>query len=88
MALFTTVLTLTATLAAAPAPDSESPDADERARVGTTNAYVYIDGESLEGEVLTADGALIQTRIGKQRESLIKLRRTFLDHLYVLSRDI
>lgn len=87
MAFFSTVVTI-AVLAAAPASDSESPDADERARVGTTNEYVYVDGDSLEGEVLRADGALITTRLGQKHDSMIRLRRTFLDHLYVLSRDI
>ncbi len=89
MTIFATCLTLAAALSFAAPPDAPGqPDSDEQARVGDSNRYIYVEGESLEGEVLTAGGALITTRRGQEHASLIQLRRTFLDQLHLLSRDI
>lgn len=74
---------------AAPAPtqlDAE-PDADAQARVGETNIYEF-EGDSLEGRVLTAEGTRILNRRAPPHDSLIKLRRTFLDRLYAHTNDI
>jgi hypothetical protein len=73
---------------AAPAPQAENAlDADAEARVGDTNIYEF-EGDSLEGRVLTAEGTRVRNRRAPPHESLIKLRRTFLDRLYAHTTDI
>lgn len=75
-------------IVAAPASAAHSSrDADERARVGTTNVYEF-DGDDLEGRVLTAEGTAIGQRRGPGFASLIRLRRSFLDRLHAHAQDM
>lgn len=81
------MLTSLVVLATVVAPEPSNEDADAQARVGQTSEYKFED-EELDGQVLTAEGALIQTRTSREHASLIQLRRTFTDQLLVLSREI
>ncbi len=73
---------------AAPAPQPASAqDADERARVGETHVYEF-DADDLEGKVLTEEGTRVRGPRATAFESLISVRRTFLDRLYAHSADI
>ncbi len=77
---------LATTLGTAAASGHE-PDADELARIGTTNRYHFED-DFVEGEVLSPSGALIQGRNAAKHPSLIDIRGHFLDYLYRQSLDI
>ncbi|MEM6297022.1 MAG: hypothetical protein AAGA54_37500 [Myxococcota bacterium] len=91
-------LTLTATLAlstalatpavAAPANDG---DADDAARVGGgdggTTVYDF-DDDNVDGEILSPDGANVNSRARVKHASLITIRPHFLVELIALSFDI
>ncbi len=91
-------LTLTATLAlstalaapamAAPANDG---DADDAARVsggdGGTTVYDF-DDDNVDGEILSPDGANVNSRARVKHASLITIRPHFLVELISLSFDI
>lgn len=78
---------LAATLGSAGAEADYEPDADELARIGTTNRYHFED-DFVEGEVLSPDGALISSRGSGKHPSLIDIRSNFLDYMYRQSLDI
>jgi len=85
-ALLSTLVLATTLGASATASDHE-PDADELARIGTTNRYHFED-DFVEGEVLSPSGALIQSRGAGKHPSLISIRGNFLDFMYRQSLDI
>ena len=85
LTLFVTAL-LAASLAAAAEPISDT-DADEAARIGTSNRYHFED-DFIEGEVLTPSDTLIRSRGHKHHASLITLRSNFLDFLYRQALDL
>lgn len=85
-ALLSTLVLATTLGTSATASDFE-PDADELARIGTTNRYHFED-DFVEGEVLSPSGALIQGRNATKHPSLIDIRGHFLDYLYRHSLDV
>ena len=78
---------LAASLATTAAAADDQPDADELARVGTTNRYHFED-DFIEGEVLSPSGSLVQGRGSSKHPSLITVRTDFLDFMYRQSLDI
>lgn len=69
----------------APDPDRES--ADAQARVAA-DRYVFVEGDTLDGEVLGPTGTHVQRRPGMKHPSLIQLRVAFTDKLVRQTRDM
>ena len=91
MRKLTTMLALAVAMTAAPslaqADDLDRmDDPDQAFRVGDTNRY-YFDDDDVEGEVLSADGALVAGRQTARHASLISIRSHFIDQLYKLALD-
>ncbi len=75
------------TVAAAPANNS---DADSAARVegdGGTTVYDF-DDDNVDGEILSPDGANVNSRARVKHASLITIRPHFISELISLSFDI
>ena len=80
-------LALAAALGSSAGQADYEPDADELARIGTTNRYHFED-DFVEGEVLSPSGSLVQARGTGKHPSLISIRTDFLDYMYRQSLDI
>ena len=76
---------------AAPArPDAESSRSDEGAKVepqGSTRLLIF-DGDSLEGEVLSPNGAAVTGRTGVRHASMVGIRPHFIPQLIRQSQDL
>lgn len=72
-------------------PSSTKPvpndDADAAARVSDSE-YVFVEGDTLEGETLSPGGTHISGPRSTNFESLISIRVTFTDQLSALTRDM
>jgi hypothetical protein len=82
-------LILSALLTAA-GPVDEIYDADVAAYQGTTQGVRYydFDDDSIEGEILSADGLNVVSRRGARHASLIDIRSHFIVELYRISLDL
>jgi len=84
---------LAATLALAPTASAapSDTDADEAARVGGgdggTTVYDF-DDDNVDGEILSPDGANVNSRARVKHASLITIRPHFISELISLSFDI
>ncbi len=84
MATLALSTSLASTASAAPA------DADEAARVGDeggTTVYDF-DDDNVDGEILSPDGANVNSRARVKHASLINIRPHFLPELIALALDI
>ena len=89
--LAATVVALPQHALAAPArPGAEASRTDEGARLqleGTTRLLIF-DGDSLEGEVLSPQGAAVTGRTGVRHASMVGIRPHFISELVRQSQDI
>lgn len=83
------VLLLTAVLTAA-GPTDDVHDADAAAYQGTSAGMRYydFDDDSVEGEVLSADGMNVLSRRGVRHASMIDLRSHFIVELHRITLDL
>ncbi len=84
---FMATFAVSTTAIAAPANDG---DADSAARVGDeggTTVYDF-DDDNVDGEILSPDGANVNSRARVKHASLINIRPHFLPELIALSFDI
>lgn len=74
----------------APAPAPTQQDADEAARVGTVGGVTVYDFEddSVEGELLSPEGANLTARGRAKHASLIEIRPHFIPELIRMSYDL
>jgi hypothetical protein len=84
---FITTLALSTTAWAAP---ESGQDADEAARKGTEGGVtVYdFDDDNVDGEILSPDGANVNSRARVKHASLINIRPHFLPELIALALDV
>jgi hypothetical protein len=85
------LLLFPATGFAAPASGDGSYVNDEGARVtqnGETREIVIDDGESIDGELLRANGEDLSGRPGLTHKNMISIRVNFLSQIIKLSADI
>ena len=82
-------LVLSALLSTA-APTHEIRDADAAAYQGTSGGVRYydFDDDSVEGELLSAEGLNVMSRRGTRHASMIDIRSHFTWELHRLSLDI
>ncbi len=83
-----TTLALLAAIALGFAPASDQ-DADAAAYTGSANGTNYYEfgDDSIDGEVLSAEGANIESRPNVRHRSLITLRPHFIPELTTLALD-
>jgi hypothetical protein len=83
---FVATLVLSSTAWAAPSGQ----DADEAARKGTEGGVtVYdFDDDNVDGEILSPDGANVNSRARVKHASLINIRPHFLPELIALALDV
>jgi hypothetical protein len=83
---FITTFALSTTAWAAPADQ----DADEAAKKGTEGGVtVYdFDDDNVDGEILSPDGANVNSRARVKHASLINIRPHFLPELIALALDV
>src|SRR5690554_2445234 len=81
------LILLPASSFAAPASSDGSYTNDEGATV-TVREVVIDDGDSIEGEILSAEGKQIRGTMHDRHKSLISLRAQFTAQLIALSNDI
>jgi predicted lipoprotein with Yx(FWY)xxD motif len=89
LAISTTLALSMATASTALAAPSDT-DADEAARVsgeGGTTVYDF-DDDNVDGEILSPDGANVNSRARVKHASLITIRPHFISELISLSFDI
>ncbi len=87
----TSLVAMAATLALASAPAFAAPaNSDEAARKGTKGgATVYdFEDDSVEGEVLSPDGALINGRVRGKHANMITIKPHFIPQLIKLANDV
>lgn len=72
---------------AAPVESAPNDDADAAARISSTE-YVFVEGDSLEGETLSPGGTHINGPRTTNFESLISIRVSFNDRLTSLTREM
>jgi hypothetical protein len=84
---FISTLSLSTTAWAAP---ESGQDADEAARKGTEGGVtVYdFDDDNVDGEILSPDGANVNSRARVKHASLINIRPHFLPELIALALDV
>lgn len=90
LAITTTLaLSMSAASTAAAAPGNDG-DADSAARVdGAADTTVYdFDDDNVDGEILSPDGANVNSRARVKHASLITIRPHFISELISLSFDI
>jgi hypothetical protein len=81
-------LVLMALLAAGPVHDTH--DADAAAYQGTSAGVRYydFDDDSIEGEILSADGVNVLARRGARHASMIDIRSHFINELHRIALDL
>lgn len=91
LAITTTLaLSMSAASTAAAAPGNDG-DADSAARVGGEGADTTVydfDDDNVDGEILSPDGANVNSRARVKHASLITIRPHFISELISLSFDI
>ena len=87
----TTTLALSMSMASTAAAAPSDTDADAAARVdggdGGTTVYDF-DDDNVDGEILSPDGANVNSRARVKHASLITIRPHFISELISLSFDI
>ncbi len=91
LAITTTFALSMATASTAVAAPANDGDADDAARVsggdGGTTVYDF-DDDNVDGEILSPDGANVNSRARVKHASLITIRPHFISELISLSFDI
>ena len=92
LSILTTALLLAApTSASAATGPTDTHINDEGGEVSKAEGkkrITFVDGDTLDGEVLRSEGANIYSATTRQHGSMIPIRTDFLDRLVALSNDV